>query len=53
METLSVDELTDELLYEIRELSGQEYVDEYATKKAEGFPSAETGHVKPLQQIPA
>ena len=28
-------QLTDEVMYEIRELSGQEYVDEYATKKPE------------------
>ena len=35
-------QITDEVMYEIRELSGQEYVDAYATKKAETFPSAET-----------
>jgi 1-acyl-sn-glycerol-3-phosphate acyltransferase len=28
-------QITDELMYEIRELSGQEYVDEYATRKRE------------------
>ena len=28
-------QLTDELMYEIRELSGQEYVDEYATRRHE------------------
>jgi 1-acyl-sn-glycerol-3-phosphate acyltransferase len=33
-------QIIDEVMYEIRELSGQEYVDEYATKKAETFPSA-------------
>jgi 1-acyl-sn-glycerol-3-phosphate acyltransferase len=38
-------QIIDEVMFEIRELSGQEYVDEYATKKAEGFPSAATGHV--------
>ncbi|HTN78615.1 MAG TPA: lysophospholipid acyltransferase family protein [Acidimicrobiales bacterium] len=32
-------ELTDELMYEIRELTGQQYVDKYATKKAETLPS--------------
>jgi 1-acyl-sn-glycerol-3-phosphate acyltransferase len=32
-------ELTDELMYEIRELSGQEYVDEYATRKPDALPS--------------
>src|SRR5262245_22353084 len=31
--------LTDELMYEIRELSGQEYVDEYATRGDEALPS--------------
>jgi len=31
--------LTDELMYEIRELSGQEYVDDYATRKPESLPS--------------
>jgi len=31
-------------MYEIRLLSGQEYVNEYATKKAEVLPS-ETGHI--------
>ncbi|MFP5256045.1 MAG: lysophospholipid acyltransferase family protein [Acidimicrobiia bacterium] len=33
-------QIIDEVMYEIRELSGQEYVDEYATKKPESFPSA-------------
>ena len=33
-------QIIDEVMYEIRELTGQEYVDEYATKKAETFPSA-------------
>lgn len=32
-------QLTDELMYEVRELSGQEYVDEYATRKHEALPS--------------
>jgi 1-acyl-sn-glycerol-3-phosphate acyltransferase len=31
--------LTDELMYEIRELSGQDYVDEYATRRHEALPS--------------
>jgi 1-acyl-sn-glycerol-3-phosphate acyltransferase len=31
--------LTDELMYEIRELSGQEYVDDYATRRPEALPS--------------
>jgi len=32
-------ELTDELMYEIRELSGQDYVDTYATKKPVALPT--------------
>jgi 1-acyl-sn-glycerol-3-phosphate acyltransferase len=32
-------QITDELMYEIRELSGQEYVDEYATRTSESLPS--------------
>ena len=38
-------ELTDELMFEIRELSGQEYVDEYATRKPEALPSQPTAVV--------
>ncbi len=41
-------QIIDEVMYEIRELTGQDYVDEYATKKAEAFPSAETAHVVEL-----
>jgi 1-acyl-sn-glycerol-3-phosphate acyltransferase len=43
-------QIIDEVMFEIRELSGQDYVDEYATKKAEGFPSAATGHVASLEE---
>jgi 1-acyl-sn-glycerol-3-phosphate acyltransferase len=32
-------QIIDEVMYEIRELSGQEYVDTYATKKAETIPT--------------
>ena len=32
-------------MYEIRELTGQEYVDEYATKKARDAPGRDRGHV--------
>ena len=32
-------QIIDEVMYEIRELTGQEYVDEYATKKAEALPT--------------
>ena len=41
-------QIIDEVMYEIRELTGQEYVDEYATKKAESLPS-EVAHVEGLQ----
>jgi 1-acyl-sn-glycerol-3-phosphate acyltransferase len=32
-------QITDELMYEIRNLSGQDYVDEYATKRHGSFPT--------------
>ncbi|MEY3656227.1 MAG: hypothetical protein RL114_585, partial [Actinomycetota bacterium] len=32
-------EMTDELMFEIRELTGQEYRNVYATKKAESLPT--------------
>ena len=35
-------EIIDEVMFEIRELTGQDYVDEYATKHSERFPSAES-----------
>jgi 1-acyl-sn-glycerol-3-phosphate acyltransferase len=41
---LAMREITDELMYEIRELSGQEYVDTYATKCAAVLP-AETARI--------
>src|SRR3954471_21663719 len=41
---LRLRQIIDEVMYEIRELSGQEYVDEYATKKAESLPT-ETAHI--------
>jgi 1-acyl-sn-glycerol-3-phosphate acyltransferase len=37
-------QITDEVMFEIRELTGQDYVDTYATKKSEDVPS-ETGRV--------
>ncbi len=42
---LALREMTDELMYEIRELSGQEYVDTYATKKPDAGIPAETAVV--------
>jgi 1-acyl-sn-glycerol-3-phosphate acyltransferase len=41
---LALRELTDELMYEICQLSGYEYVDTYATRKAEDLPT-EVAHV--------
>jgi 1-acyl-sn-glycerol-3-phosphate acyltransferase len=41
-------QIIDEVMFEIRELTGQEYVNEYATKKAESFPSAAESHVPSL-----
>lgn len=41
-------QIIDEVMYAIRELTGQEYVDEYATKKAETFPSASAVQVAEL-----
>ena len=41
-------QIIDEVMYEIRALTGQEYVDEYATKKAEHFPSAVSTTVVPI-----
>jgi 1-acyl-sn-glycerol-3-phosphate acyltransferase len=38
-------QLTDELMYEIRELSRQEYVDEYATRRPDALPSQPTAIV--------
>jgi 1-acyl-sn-glycerol-3-phosphate acyltransferase len=42
-------QIIDEVMFEIRDLTGQEYVDEYATKKAETFPSAEPVRVIELE----
>jgi 1-acyl-sn-glycerol-3-phosphate acyltransferase len=41
-------QITDEVMFEIRQLSGYEYVDTYATKKAEDMP-VESVPVQPLQ----
>ncbi len=38
-------QLTDELMFEIRELTGQQYVDEYATRRPESLPSQPTAVV--------
>jgi hypothetical protein len=36
---MALRELTDEIMYEICQLSGYEYVDTYATKRAEDIPT--------------
>ena len=41
-------QIIDEVMFEIRELTGQEYVDEYATRKAETFPTAAPAQVTRL-----
>jgi 1-acyl-sn-glycerol-3-phosphate acyltransferase len=45
-------QLTDELMYEIRELSGQDYVDEYATRKPDALPSQPTAIVLDAHRQP-
>lgn len=49
---LALRELTDEIMYEIRELCGYEYVDTYATKRPEGIPT-ETAHVASFEEVHA
>jgi 1-acyl-sn-glycerol-3-phosphate acyltransferase len=41
-------QIIDEVMFEIRELTGQEYVDEYASKKDDGIPPAERAQVVEL-----
>jgi 1-acyl-sn-glycerol-3-phosphate acyltransferase len=47
---LALRELTDEVMYEIGELSGYEYVDTYATKKTEDL-SSEEAHLATLADV--
>jgi len=49
-EHLALRELTDEVMYEIAQLSGYEYVDTYATKKAEDIPTS-VGRVASFEEI--
>jgi 1-acyl-sn-glycerol-3-phosphate acyltransferase len=44
-------QIIDEVMFEIRELSGQQYVDEYATKKAEAIPAQPEAHVTELVDL--
>lgn len=41
-------QIIDEVMFEIRDLTGQDYVDEYATKQAETFPSAASTTTVPI-----
>ncbi len=47
-ERIVLRQITDEVMFEIQELSGYQYVDTYATKKAEDVP-VDTVAVQPLQ----
>jgi 1-acyl-sn-glycerol-3-phosphate acyltransferase len=49
-EHLALRQITDEVMYEIGQLSGYEYVDTYATKKAEDIP-IEVGHVATFEEV--
>jgi 1-acyl-sn-glycerol-3-phosphate acyltransferase len=49
-ERMALREFTDEIMYEITQLSGYEYVDTYATKKSENIPS-EVAHVAAFDDL--
>jgi 1-acyl-sn-glycerol-3-phosphate acyltransferase len=49
-ERLALRDLTDEVMFEIAQLSGYEYVDTYATKKAEDIP-IDIAHVASYEEI--
>jgi 1-acyl-sn-glycerol-3-phosphate acyltransferase len=49
-EHLALRELTDEVMFEIGQLSGYEYVDTYATKKAEDIPT-DIAHVATYEDL--
>ena len=49
-EHMALRELTDEVMYEICQLSGYEYVDTYATKEAEDIPT-ETAHIATFEEV--
>jgi 1-acyl-sn-glycerol-3-phosphate acyltransferase len=51
-ERLVLRQIIDEVMFEIRELSGQEYRDVYATRQAESIPS-ETARVAHVDETPA
>jgi 1-acyl-sn-glycerol-3-phosphate acyltransferase len=49
---LALRDVADEVMYEITQLSGYEYVDTYATKRAEDVP-VDIGHVATLAEARA
>jgi 1-acyl-sn-glycerol-3-phosphate acyltransferase len=49
---LTLREFTDEVMYEIAQLSGYEYVDTYATRRAEDVPS-EVAHIATYAEVDA
>jgi 1-acyl-sn-glycerol-3-phosphate acyltransferase len=46
-------QIIDEVMFEIREMTGQHYVDEYATRKSEGLPSEPQAKVVELDAVAA
>ena len=44
---MALRQITDEVMYEIRGLSGQEYVDTYASKQSDDIPAAEPVKIGP------
>jgi 1-acyl-sn-glycerol-3-phosphate acyltransferase len=52
VDRLALRELTDEIMYEIAQLSGYEYVDTYATRQAEDLPT-EAAHVASFEEVRA
>ena len=44
--------MTDEIMYELMKLSGQEYVDEYAPRGKSRLPSLRLGHHSPSDDSP-
>ncbi len=46
-------QIIDEVMYEIRELTGQEYVDTYATKKAQSLPVEQVRQEDLAREVPA
>ena len=47
---MALRQITDEVMYEIRGLSGQEYVDTYASKQSDDIPAGRTGEDRAREQ---